>query len=77
LHSESIEFDAPFGDKTRHIKLSANGTGGYQILIDKYYHGEIVKVNGEWKAHLNGKSFLTGDEITILVETIENRNEMQ
>jgi hypothetical protein len=68
-----IEFDAPFGDKSRHIKLSSNssGGGGYQILIDKYYHGEIVKVNDEWKARLNDKSFLTGDDITILGEIIE------
>jgi hypothetical protein len=32
-------------------------------LIDKYYHGEIVKVNGEWRAHLNDKSFLASDDI--------------
>jgi hypothetical protein len=25
---DSIEFDAPFGDKTRHVKLSPNVTGG-------------------------------------------------
>jgi len=39
-----IEFDATFGDVTKHIELSSNdyGGGGYQILIDKYYHGIIV-----------------------------------
>ena len=70
----SIEFNAQFGDKTRHVELSSNdsGGGGYQILIDKYYHGVIRKVNGEWRAHLNDKSFLTGDDITALIETIEN-----
>jgi len=58
---------------TKQIKLSSNnsGGGGYQILIDNYYHGEIVKADGEWKAHLNDRSFLTGDEITPLVEIIE------
>jgi hypothetical protein len=69
---DSIEFDAPFGDKTRHVKLSSNSGGdGYQILIDNYYHGVIRKVNGQWRAHLNDKSELTGDDIAALIETIE------
>ena len=66
----SIEFDAPFGDKPRHIKLSSDNTGGYQILIDNYYHGKIIKVNGEWRAHLNDKSDLTGDNI---IDTVEKQ----
>jgi len=53
----SIEFDAPFSDKTRHVKFSANNTGCYQILINNYYHGKIVKAHGEWKAHLMTKVF--------------------
>jgi hypothetical protein len=38
---KSIEFDAPFGNQTKNVKLSPNssGGGGYQILINKYYHG--------------------------------------
>jgi hypothetical protein len=71
---KTIEFDAPLGNRTMQVKLVSNdyGGGGYQILIDKYYHGEIVFLNGTWQAHLNAKSDLTGDDIAILGEVIEN-----
>jgi hypothetical protein len=44
---KTIEFEAQFGNKNTHIKLVSNdhGGGGYQVLIDNYYHGEIVKEN--------------------------------
>ena len=68
-----IEFETPFGDETKKIKLVSNdyGGGGYQILINNYYDGEIFWRDGTWQAHLSPKTILTGDDITILGEIIE------
>lgn len=61
------------GDADKQVRLLANdkGAGGYQIYVDKYYEGDIFYKDGTWQAHLNQRSILTGDDITILGEFIE------
>jgi len=58
------------------VKLVANnhGGGGCQIIIDNFYQGNIVYIDGSWQAHLNNKTILTGDDISVLGEIIEGRN---
>jgi hypothetical protein len=70
---ESIEFDANYGGVIKKVKINDvhKGSGGYQILIDNYYQGDIFFKDGQWKAQLNAKSQLTSDDILILGEKIE------
>jgi hypothetical protein len=42
-----------------------------KYFIDKFYHGEIFFRDGTWQAHLNGKTILTGDDIVILSDIID------
>lgn len=71
-----IEFTATFGHVQKTVRLSqANGgDGGYQIFIDDYYQGTIVKLNGEWAAHLGREPSITGDDIGVLGEIIEGES---
>ena len=73
---KTIEFNAQIGDVIKKVKVSSNeyGAGGWQILIDDYYHGDVFYKDGGWRAHLNAKSFLTGDDINILGEMIEKES---
>lgn len=43
--------------------------------MDKYYHGQTVLVQNEWKIHLNDKSELNNsDDIQALMEILTERN---
>lgn len=68
-----IEFHASYGEIKKPVEIcEPNGAGGhYQILIDHYYHGIITKRKGEWVAFLNSKSELTGDDISIIADLID------
>jgi hypothetical protein len=70
---KKIEFKASFGNKKKAVEIiQPAGAGGlYQILIDRYYHGTMNKINGEWVAHLNRNSELTGDDVQIIIDLLE------
>jgi hypothetical protein len=74
---KKIEIEASFGNKKKAVQIvQPAGAGGlYQILISNYYHGTVSKINGEWVAHLNAKSELTGDDIQIITDLIEKNAE--
>jgi hypothetical protein len=69
-----IKFEAQYADKPLLVELNKmkGGSDGYQILIDRFYHGEMFFRDGQWRAYLNDKSFLTSDDITILGEYIDH-----
>jgi len=72
---KKIEIDTFFGDKPVHIEISAPmGTGGatYFIVINKGYCGRIWKTEHYgWRHDLSPTSQLTGDDLQILIDLIE------
>lgn len=68
-----MEFTAYYGDEQKTVRIShvSTGSGGYQVLIDNYYYGDMIKRNGEWIL-LSSTNLLTIDDIQILGEIIEN-----
>lgn len=70
----AIEFTATFGRVRKTVKLRepSGGAGGYQLFIDDFYQGMIVKIKGEWVGHLNPASQLTGDDIMAIGEIIDS-----
>lgn len=64
----SIEFDFPWDNSRRICKIVdvSKGSGGYQVLIDNYYNGEIRKIGGEWVGYLNQRSDLTSDDVQFI-----------
>lgn len=70
---KTIELSVPFGNEYKSVKIIENSMGGgnYQIMIDNYYQGDVVKIRGKWQAHLNNKSELTIDDIQLLSEIVE------
>ncbi|WP_146217415.1 hypothetical protein [Chitinophaga sp. S165] len=69
-----IEFEAHFGHETKTIELVAPSGGGqgYQLMIDKYYQGRLIKTQGKWVGKFNPGCDLTVDDINILGEMIDN-----
>jgi hypothetical protein len=72
---KSIDFEGIIGSRKITVQLLQPFGGGdhWQILIDKYYQGTMTKANGEWVAHLGGRSDLTGDEVAILGTIIDRQ----
>lgn len=70
---KDIELLCPFGDDRKKVYISHNqaGSGGYQLLIDSYYQGDLVKKNGAWLL-LSNTNNLTADDIQILGELIDD-----
>ena len=65
-------FDWVVGDEKLKLSLvQPNGAGGsFQVVIDDYYCGQVVRCNGEWLFHLNSKSELSSFEILTLKEAL-------
>ena len=69
----TIEFDVIINGKSVKVELRSDfgGPEGWYINIDGYHQGMLYHRDGIWRAHLNLRSFLTGDDITILGEIID------
>lgn len=69
----SIEFIATFGHIRKTVRLSQpmGGAGGYQLYIDDFYQGMIAYLDGEWVGHLGREPVITGNDIRVLGEIIE------
>lgn len=61
-----IEFTAIVGVESRSVEISKpHGAAGiFYVMVDKYFIGQMMKVNGEWRGHFNG-SDITGDDVYI------------
>ena len=56
------------------ITFMADGTG--QIRMDKYYHGQAVFAQGQWRVYLADKSELNNsDDIHALIQILNERDE--
>jgi hypothetical protein len=71
---KQLEFTATIGDVKTTVKLTEpqGASAGYQVLIDQWLQGTIVKRGHDWVAHLNRKSILTSADIAILGDLIDN-----
>lgn len=65
---QGLEFDFPWDNGRRVCTLVdvAQGAGGYHILIDNYYKGNIRKIDGQWVGFLNNWKELCLDDIQFL-----------
>lgn len=70
---EDIILPAAYGDEKRTLALSpVSGAGQVlHIMVDNWYHGQIVLVKEEWVVFLNPKSDLCSNDIQVIKEAIE------
>ena len=73
---KQLEFTAIIGDTLTRVKLTEpqGASAGYQVLIDQWLQGTLVKRGPDWVAHLNRKSILTSADIGILGALIDDAN---
>ena len=69
-----FDIDGICGNETKTARLVApSGANGFwQVLIDNYYEGILIKRNDRWIGYVNERSELTADDIMILGEMIDN-----
>ena len=73
---ENIEIHTHFGDKPTKIEISAPmGIGGatYFVAINNYHQGDLLKTADGWKIHLHGATILSGDDVAIIIDRIEEQ----
>ena len=70
---KQLVFTATIGDGKMQVKLTEpqGASAGYQVLIDQWLQGTLVKRGQTWVAHLNKKSILTSADIAILGDLID------
>jgi hypothetical protein len=73
---KQLEFTATVGEGKMQVKLTEpqGASAGYQVLIDQWLQGTLIKRNETWTAHLNRKSILSSADIDILGELIDAAN---
>ena len=70
---KQLEFIATIGEVKAIVKLTEpqGASAGYQVLIDQWLQGTLVKRGHDWVAYLNRKSILTSADIAILTDLID------
>ena len=65
-----IEIDTVLG----HVEVSAPmGAGNiYHVMIDKYYNGQIINTARGWQVYLHPSTILDGNDISVILELIED-----
>jgi hypothetical protein len=64
------------GEKTKQlfIKFLAHGAG--HIMMDRYFHGQVVFSQSQWRVYLADKSELNNcDDIQALIQLLNDRSE--
>ena len=73
---KDMVIDYSVGNEIKQLKITfmSNGTG--QIRMDKYYHGQAVFSQNQWRVYLNDKSELNNTEdIQALIQILAERDE--
>jgi hypothetical protein len=73
---KDIVIDYNIGNEIKQpeIRFMSNGIG--QIMMDKYYHGQAVWSQNQWRVHLASKSELNNsDDIQTLIQILTERSE--
>lgn len=74
---KSLIFDCWCGDKIWKVDIghAQGGADGYGILINNWNEGFLTKYREEWILYPSPRSVLTGDDIRIIVDMIEEWEE--
>lgn len=73
---KDIEVDYILGNETKKLKITFTSQGTGQISMDKYYHGQVVFSQDQWRVYLADKSELNNSEdiqalVQLLTEQVE------
>jgi hypothetical protein len=73
---KQLAFTGTIGERRIEVTLTEpqGASAGYQVLIDQWLQGTLVKRDQDWVAHLNRRSILTSADIAILGELIDDTN---
>lgn len=71
----SLEFFAVIGKEKKKVRLiqASAKIDNWQLYVEEYFLGQIVKKNDDWRAWLNDKGLeeITGDDVLVIGSFIE------
>jgi len=59
---KDIEIGYSVGNEIKQLKINFTSNGIGQIIMDKYFHGQAVFAQSQWRVFLNNKSELNNSE---------------
>jgi hypothetical protein len=73
---KDIEVDYTIGNETKQLKITFTSQGTGQIMMDKYYHGQVVFRQNQWRVFLADKSELNNsDDLQNLVQILNKQKQ--
>lgn len=73
LNRKEIIVDGTIGNQQKQIILSKGPfTAIYHIMIDKEYHGQVIKNISGWNAYPHEKSWLKGENCDLILQAVLN-----
>jgi len=68
---KDIHVNYTIRDQTKRLQITVSSQGTGQIMMDNYYHGQVVFNQDQWRAYLSDKSALSkSDDMAALVEIL-------
>lgn len=73
---KDIIIDSVVADKTKQLKIEFTSQSTGQIRMDRYYHGQAIYSQNEWRVYLADKSELNNSgDIEALIQILSERKE--
>ena len=73
---KDIVIDYDIGNEIKQLTITFTSQGTGQIMMDKYYHGQALFAQGQWRVYLADKSELKNNEdIQAFIQILTERNE--
>ena len=73
---KDIVIDYSIGNEIKKLEITFTSHGTGQIMMDKYYYGQVVFAQNQWRIYLNDKSELNNiEDIQALIQILTARNE--
>lgn len=73
---KDIDIDYSIGNEMKRLKITFMSHGAGQIIMDNYFHGQVVFSQDQWRVFLNDKSEVKNSEdIQALIQIVTERSE--
>lgn len=73
MKADSIHLVGTYGDVTRQITISLYWIDTYDLFVDNYLVGRILKRNGQWIGDFHNNTDYTFADVSIIADMIESR----
>lgn len=71
---KDISVPYTIGNEPKQLKIEFLAHGAGHIMMDKYYHGQVVFAQGQWRVYVADKSVLNNsDDIQAFIDILNSQ----